>query len=246
MEDFSLKTYLIPELLENKIDFRILNYKNGDPVQLMVLYAYHGFWYPICRVDIRSVIGSTDCYNVVWHSKTPSFISTGYARAHDLVRDIRREIDLNFKGEDKMNNKIYHISDIEFNSSRMDEINITVNVMRPCAIREDVDRIREAIESIGKTPVCVNNYKFDNRCIQVTWRRDKFDIKDVIFNNPATIVLWADGTKTVVKAENEEFDPEKGLAMAIAKKVLGNNYGYYDIFKKYVGRYEKKQKNGDK
>lgn len=83
-----------------------------------------------------------------------------------------------------------------------------------------------------------------------TWRneyqkeRDKFDIKDVIFNNPATIVLWADGTKTVVKAENEEFDPEKGLAMAIAKKALGNNYDYYDIFKKYVGKYEKKQKKG--
>lgn len=85
-----------------------------------------------------------------------------------------------------------------------------------------------------------------------TWRneyqkeRDKFDIKDVIFNNPATIVLWADGTKTVVKAENEEFDPEKGLAMAITKKALGNNYGYYDIFKKYVGKYEKKQKKGGK
>jgi hypothetical protein len=85
---------------------------------------------------------------------------------------------------------------------------------------------------------------------EINWRneyqkeRDKFEIKDVIFNNPATIVLWADGTKTVVKAENEEFDPEKGLAMAIAKKALGNNYDYYNIFKKYVGRYEKKNKKG--
>ena len=80
-----------------------------------------------------------------------------------------------------------------------------------------------------------------------TWRneyqkeRDKFDIKDVIFNDPATIVLWADGTKTVVKAENEPFDPEKGLAMAISKRALGDKYSYYDTFKKYVGRYEKKQ-----
>ena len=40
-------------------------------------------------------------------------------------------------------------------------------------------------------------------------------IKKVIFNDPATIVLWSDGTKTVVKAEGEPFDPEKGLAMAI-------------------------------
>ena len=66
-------------------------------------------------------------------------------------------------------------------------------------------------------------------------------IVDVIFNDPATIIIWADGTKTVVKAENEKFDPEKGLAMAIAKKVLGNKHDYYEVFKKYVGRYEKKQ-----
>ena len=68
-------------------------------------------------------------------------------------------------------------------------------------------------------------------------------IKDVIFNNPATIVFWTDGSKTVVKCQNEEtFDPEKGLAMAISKRVLGNDYGYYETFAKYVGRYNKKHK----
>ena len=60
-------------------------------------------------------------------------------------------------------------------------------------------------------------------------------IKRVIFNDPATIILWADGTKTVVKcAKDETFDPEKGLAMAIAKKALGNEGWYYDIFKAYL------------
>lgn len=68
-----------------------------------------------------------------------------------------------------------------------------------------------------------------------------YGVVDVIFNDPATIVIWADGTKTVVKANGEKFDPEKGLAMAISKKVLGNKHNYYDIFKKHVGRYEKKQ-----
>lgn len=42
-------------------------------------------------------------------------------------------------------------------------------------------------------------------------------IKDVIYNDPATIVFWEDGTKTVVKCKNEKFDPEKGLAMAFQK-----------------------------
>lgn len=68
-------------------------------------------------------------------------------------------------------------------------------------------------------------------------------IKDVIFNDPATIVFWVDGSKTVVKCQpGETFDPEKGLAMAISKKVLGNDYGYYETFSKYIGRYNKKHK----
>lgn len=62
-----------------------------------------------------------------------------------------------------------------------------------------------------------------------------FSIKDVIFNDPAVIVLWNDGTKTVVKcSENDIFDPEKGLAMAISKKALGNQGNYYETFKKYL------------
>ena len=47
-------------------------------------------------------------------------------------------------------------------------------------------------------------------------------IKKVIFNDPATIVFWNDGTKTVVKCqENDTFDHEKGLAMCIAKRFIG-------------------------
>lgn len=59
-------------------------------------------------------------------------------------------------------------------------------------------------------------------------------IEKVIFNEPATIVFWSDKTKTVVKAENDTFDPEKGLAMAISKKALGNQGNYYNTFKKWL------------
>ena len=71
-------------------------------------------------------------------------------------------------------------------------------------------------------------------------------IKDVIFNNPATIVYWVDGTKTVVKAHNEKFDPEKGLAMAICKRFLGSNKSgsnFNNIFKKWLP--EQKESNSD-
>ena len=62
-----------------------------------------------------------------------------------------------------------------------------------------------------------------------------FTIKNVIFNDPATIVFWMDGTKTVVKAQEDDiFDPEKGLAMAITKKVYGNQGNYYNKLKKWL------------
>ena len=67
-------------------------------------------------------------------------------------------------------------------------------------------------------------------------------IKDIIFNPPATIVFWMDGTKTVVKDQGEVFyDPEKGMAMAVAKKAFGNQGNYYNQFKKYIDIWEKKQ-----
>lgn len=63
---------------------------------------------------------------------------------------------------------------------------------------------------------------------------EKMQIENVIFNDPATIVFWRDGSKTVVKAKDEPFDPEKGLAMAIAKKAYGNEGNYYNEFKKFI------------
>lgn len=64
-------------------------------------------------------------------------------------------------------------------------------------------------------------------------------IKDVIFNNPATIVKWADGTKTVVKVQKgEPYDEEKGLAMAFIKKIYDNKGNYNDIFRKWCPKKE--------
>lgn len=67
-------------------------------------------------------------------------------------------------------------------------------------------------------------------------------IKKVIFNDPATIILWQTGEKTVVKCgEYEDYDPEKGFAMAIAKYVFGNQGNYYEIFKKWLPEEEKEE-----
>lgn len=62
-----------------------------------------------------------------------------------------------------------------------------------------------------------------------------FEIKQVIFNNPATIVFWMDGTKTVVKCQDgDEFSPETGIAMCFMKKALGNKSNFNNTFKKHI------------
>lgn len=84
---------------------------------------------------------------------------------------------------------------------------------------------------------CMN----DVNCINEIYSRRKHEIKKVIFNGPATVVYWGDGTKTVVKcSKDDEFDPEKGLAMAIVKKFFGNENGYSKNIKKWVDTYEDK------
>lgn len=48
-------------------------------------------------------------------------------------------------------------------------------------------------------------------------------IKEVIFNNPATIIVWQDGTKTVVKCQDgDRYDKEKGFLLCYLKGVVGN------------------------
>jgi hypothetical protein len=71
-----------------------------------------------------------------------------------------------------------------------------------------------------------------------TYRSEAFDIsssiKDVLYKDPATIIFWKDGTKSVVVCDGEEYDPEKGFAMAACKKVFGNKGNYYNTFKKWL------------
>ena len=82
---------------------------------------------------------------------------------------------------------------------------------------------------------CKNHVKntedMNNNYIQ----RVLLKIKNVIFNDPATIVFWTDGTKTVVKCQDGDvFDPERGLALAISKKALGNKGNYCNELKKWL------------
>lgn len=60
------------------------------------------------------------------------------------------------------------------------------------------------------------------------------EIKKVIYSPPATIVIWEDRSKTIVKAyQGDEYSRTTGLALCIVKKVYGVKK-YREIFKKHM------------
>lgn len=99
-------------------------------------------------------------------------------------------------------------------------------------------KYRTADSIVENTILEMEKFWADNekkKCAAETDRNRLPSIKQVIFNDPATIIYWTDGTRTVVKCQDGGiYDPEKGLAMAISKKALGNKGNYCEIFKHWL------------
>lgn len=71
-------------------------------------------------------------------------------------------------------------------------------------------------------PRIMNSYEAFRYAIADPMR--SYRVKRIIYNNPATIVFWMDGTKTVVKkAKGEKFNKYTAFCAALAKKMYGNN-----------------------
>lgn len=83
-----------------------------------------------------------------------------------------------------------------------------------------------AIQYDNSTPcvcTCSDNKKYNTLKSEDT-SNILDDIKQVIFNDPATIVTFSDGTKVCVKAnENDKFSKEVGLMYALVKRLYAND-----------------------
>ena len=54
--------------------------------------------------------------------------------------------------------------------------------------------------------------------------KNKIIPKKIIYNGPATIVFWNDGTKTIVKRSEKDTDNKyNAFCAALAKKIYGSN-----------------------
>lgn len=76
----------------------------------------------------------------------------------------------------------------------------------------------------------------DARATNEAYMRQYHTIKKVIFSGPATIVIWMDGTKTIVKCmEGDIYDQEKALMMCIMERLLGGSkMEVKRFFKKWI------------
>ena len=124
--------------------------------------------------------------------------------------------------------KIYKIFDIE--------VTISTKELNTITLRKKDKRRNEMPVERKSTSSCVYYAATTAKSVSAP------SIKKVIFNYPATIVLWSDGSKTVVKCQDGDvYDPEKGLAMAISKKALGNKGNYCNEFKKWLPEDEEEE-----
>ncbi len=72
-------------------------------------------------------------------------------------------------------------------------------------------------------------------------------VKNIIYNNPATIVFWSDGTKTVVKRlKGTPFNKYNAFCAAVCKKLYGSNNALNRIVNSGIDQTKKKKKAGKK
>lgn len=72
-------------------------------------------------------------------------------------------------------------------------------------------------------PVMADKFEDAVRSFAGMYFRKPTDVKGVIFHDPATILFWEDGTKTVSKChDGDEFDPLFGILASVVRKVTKN------------------------
>lgn len=120
--------------------------------------------------------------------------------------------------------------------------NIRYDQFAKVVIKEDSEMNKNDIKKVANS---IYGYSFN-------WKPESkyfhpSMVKDVIFNPPATIVFWTDGTKTVVKCtKNEPFDPEKGMLMAIIKHCFNDGSTRTSKWmKKFTEKIEGASKDGE-
>lgn len=85
--------------------------------------------------------------------------------------------------------------------------------------------LEKMVDESSQFDAALYSFDFLNKLTGGTDEMKKLDVKKIIFSGPKTIVLWSDGTKTIVSMSKDEakFDPEAAFCAAYTKKMFGSN-----------------------
>lgn len=99
-------------------------------------------------------------------------------------------------------------------------------------LKHDVSTVNETATDKLYRALFEGKFKFERKPEEIKMKII-INIEKVIFNPPATIVIWKDGTKTVVKcAEGDEYNHSAGIALCVMKKVCGDSF--HENLKRFV------------
>jgi hypothetical protein len=181
--------------------------------------------------------------------KNVLFLAPGYQYAQTVIKNLSSELD---------RKKIPYIaSKAAVNMYvRTDKVNVEIVYMDPVRWTHELFMERDAIfgkkelvEKARKTFMRMHIPAYDvslSRYIREVHMDTCYDdvktptsylpeITKVHFNPPMTIVLWSDGTKTMVKCQDGDiYSEEVGLSLCITKKALGNMPNFNNVFRKWI------------
>lgn len=158
------------------------------------------------------------------------FLPNGFAEKYDSLRKrsakvLEWKIDVEPGKEDPMMVQVQMLED--------GEIWVLPSRMIYCLpesdkITIDYKKIGNIVADAMNVGYCSNKYtkSYEQAMAKGEFKAMKYAYKPlkIIYNDPATIVFWRDGTKTVVKRmEKEKFNPYTAFCAALAKKLFGSN-----------------------
>lgn len=192
--------------------------------------------YKLCKGALESILLVVVIFKDGGSNLETISVYTEDDSIREMVSCLPHEIRVHF-------NPLFNEEEKEKKEMTTSEANYIYSVRMTSEMREACDMITEdAIQEATRNAyrkASYENYKLKARlnaaygtaALAVGAENKKLAVKEIVINEPAMVVFWEDGTKTVVTARDEAFDAEKGLAMAFAKKALGNNWAAGGRFK---------------
>lgn len=184
-----------------------------------------GRWYTLLKTE------NIDCTNMGRFDHVRSFIRKAAEKSNDMDSDFPIK-HLYFRAVDKDFAIVQELREIkECDGAFGDAVYFKFNKEEPEEMGKKVKTLNDVWSTLTEEQKNVVYYvigkTLEEKGIKVPLPGPKkASINKIIFNGPATIVMWTDGTKTIVRCNDDSEtidDREKAVFAACAKKLLGTN-----------------------